>query len=194
MLAEYQLTLPAHDDQTAPDRACELLAGVKAETGFVPNMYARMANSPALLATYLNGQKAFRQESGFTPPEQEVVFLVISRENGCEYCMGAHSFLADVKSLLAPDITDALRNHSSIPDPKLAALAEFTRLMVASRGLPARDEVGAFLAAGYTEKQVLEIVLAIAIKTLSNYTNHLFHTPLDPLFAGRRWSETGARP
>ena len=81
----------------------------------------------------------------------------------------------------------AIRDGRLIPDPKLQALAEFTRVMVASRGLPDRKHTDAFLSAGYGERQILEIVLAIAVKTLSNYANHLFHTPLDAKFEGRRW-------
>lgn len=63
------------------------------------------------------------------------------------------------------------------------------RTMVAKRGLPDRSEVDAFLAAGYSERQILEIVLAIAVKTLSNYANHLFHTPVDEVFACRVWTD-----
>jgi len=190
MLAEYQMTLPPQTIETAEPAGRKLLEGAKAQTGFIPNMYARMVHSPGLLKTYLDGYAAFRNDSGFTPPEQEVVFLVISHENGCEYCVSAHSALADMKSGLAPEVTDAIRNGTAIPDPRLAALAEFTRLMVAKRGLPAPSDVEPFLAAGFEERQILEVVLAIAVKTLSNYANHLFHTPLDEMFEGRRWVDT----
>ena len=185
MLSEYQLTLPALDVKTADSRGQAVLERAKVQVGFIPNMYANMVNSPGLLETYLDGYAAFRAESGFTPAEQELVFLVISRENGCEYCVSAHSMLADMKSGLAPQVTDAIRDGAPIGDAKLAALAEFTRTLFHSRGLPSRAAVEAFLAAGYGERQVLEIVLAIAVKTLSNYANHLFHTPLDEMFAGR---------
>lgn len=62
--------------------------------------------------------------------------------------------------------------------------------MVASRGLPSREAVAQFLAAGYEERLILEIILAIAVKTLSNYANHVFHTALDPMFESRRWTDT----
>ena len=191
MLSEYQLTLPALDltSTDARGQAVLVLEKAKAQVGFIPNMYANMVNSPGLLETYLDGYSAFRNESGFTPAEQEVVFLVISRENGCEYCVSAHSFVADMKSGLAPEVTDAIRDGTPIGDAKLAALAEFTRTLFHSRGLPSRASVEAFLVAGYRERQILEIVLALAVKTLSNYANHLFHTPLDTLFAGRAWRQ-----
>ena len=151
-------------------------------------MYARMVNSPGLLNSYLDGYAAFRSRSGFTSQEQEVVFLVISRENGCDYCVSAHSVLADKMSNVPTEITDAIRASRPIPDAKLAALALFTQTMLRTRGLPGRSDVDAFLSAGYSERQILEIVLAISVKVLSNYSNHLFHTPLDPMFEPRRWT------
>ena len=66
-----------------------------AQVGFIPNMYANMANAPAVLSTYLHGYALFRQESGLTAPEQEVVFLAVSQANGCTYCTAAHSMIAD---------------------------------------------------------------------------------------------------
>lgn len=188
MLAEYQITLPPLTMDTAAPKGKAVLDKALTQVGFIPNMYARMVHSPGLLETYLSGYAAFRNDSGFTSAEQELIFLAISQENGCEYCVSAHSFLADKKSGLAPEVTDAIRAGTAIADPKLAALARFTQVLVKSRGLPARADVESFLAAGYSEQQILEVVLAIAVKTLSNYANHLFHTPLDPMFESRRWS------
>ncbi|MGB4781712.1 carboxymuconolactone decarboxylase family protein [Candidatus Methylomirabilis sp.] len=188
MLAEYQITLSPQTIDNAEPPAKAVLEKALAQVGFIPNMYARMVHSPGLLETYLGGYAAFRNDSGFTPQEQEVVFLAISRENGCEYCVSAHSMLADMQSKVPTEVTNAIRAGTPIPDKKLAALAKFTRVMVASRGLPAQADVQAFLAAGYSERQILEIVLAIAVKTLSNYANHLFHTPLDAMFESRRWT------
>lgn len=191
MLAEYQITLPAQTIDSAEPKGKSLLEAAQANLGFIPNMYANMVNSLGLLEAYMTGYASFRKDSGFTAPEQEVIFLTISRENRCEYCVSAHSFLADMKSKLAPEVTDAIRNGTPISDAKLAALAEFTMVVSGTRGLPSKDATAAFLAAGYSEHQILEIVLALAVKTISNYSNHLFHTPLDPVFEGRRWSDKG---
>ena len=190
MTAEYKLTLPAKTLENADPRAKAVLEKAKAQVGFIPNMYAGMANSPGLLETYLDGYQRFRKGSGFTPAEQEVVFLTISRGNGCDYCMAAHSMLADQKSKVPPQVTEAIREGRQVPDPKLAALSAFTATMLASSGLPLRADVQAFLAAGYEERHVLEIILGIAVKTLSNYSNHLFHTPLDEMFEGRAWKKS----
>lgn len=187
MTAEYKLTLPPKTLETADPKARAVLEKAKAQVGFIPNMYALMVNSPGLLETYLNGYAHFRNESGLTPAEQEVIFLTISHENGCTYCVAAHSMIADRMSKVPAEVTNAIREEHRIPDPKLAALSTFTRTMVATRGLPTHANVKAFLDAGYTERHILEIILAIAVKTLSNYSNHLFHTPLDKMFANHTW-------
>src|SRR5581483_11115587 len=80
------------------------LEAAKQKLGMIPNMYAYMANAPGLLETYRSGYDLFRQASGFTPVEQEVILLSISYENGCEYCMAAHSFLADVQSKVPREV------------------------------------------------------------------------------------------
>lgn len=189
MTAEYELPLAPKTLENADPAAKAVLQKAKAQVGFIPNMYAGMAHSPGLLETYLDGYARFRQGSGFTPAEQEVVFLVISRTNGCDYCVAAHSMIADQMSMVPPEVTEAIRSGRPIADLKLAALARFAETMVSSRGLPTKADVAAFVAAGYQERQVLEVILAIAVKTLSNYYNHVGHTPLDQMFAGRAWSK-----
>lgn len=187
MNKRYTSTLPAQTLDNAAPAARQLLETAKAKLGFIPNMYGSMANSPGLLSTYMTGYNHFRQDSGFSPQEQEVVFLTISRANACDYCVAAHSLLADQMTKVPVAVTNAIRDFGQIPDPKLAALSQFTDVIVASRGLPSEDDVKAFLGAGFSEQQVLEVVLAVAVKTLSNYVNHLFQTPLDPMFAARAW-------
>lgn len=188
MTEEYKLTLRPITLDQADSRAREVLDQTKAQVGFIPNMYAGMANLPGLLETYLLGYARFRAESGFTPAEQEVVFLTISRENGCHYCMAAHSMLADKHSQVPMKVTDAIRDCKTIDDPRMSALFEFTRTMLRTRGLPLQEDVTAFLRAGFSERQVLAIILALAVKTLSNYSNHAFHTPVDEMFAYRAWT------
>ncbi|MBF8965521.1 carboxymuconolactone decarboxylase family protein [Pontibacter sp. FD36] len=157
------------------------------QTGMIPNMYKNMVNSPGLMETYAVGYDNFRKNSGFTPVEQEVVFVTVSIANGCEYCAAAHSFIADNMSKVPVEVTDAIREGREIPDAKLSALSKFTRIMFDKRGNPTHEEVEEFLQAGYEEKHIMEIILALAVKTLSNYSNHIFHTDLDEVFSGRAW-------
>lgn len=189
MNQQYQMTRAPQSPETATGRAREVLDNAQRQVGFIPNMYANMVHSPGLLDAYLHGYDLFRNESGFSAPEQEVVFLSVSVENGCTYCVAAHSALADMQSKVPPEVTAAIRDGTTIPDPKLRALSEFTRRMVATRGWPGTSAVDAFLSAGYTERHILEIILAIAVKTLSNYSNHIFQTQVDDMFAGRRWQD-----
>ena len=189
MLSEHKTTLPLRTEDDAEPEAGVLLEDAQKKMGFVPNMYKAMANSSGLLNTYIQGYDALRASSGFTPAEQEVIFLTISQINGCEYCMAAHSFLAGAMSGVADDVTAAIRDGATIPDTKLSALSNFTQIMMNKRGLPERADVDAFLTAGYTEKDILEIILAIAVKTISNYTNHIFHTEVDEAFAKHVWSD-----
>lgn len=153
----------------------------------VPNMYRAMAHSPGLFATYVDGYNRFRAQSGFTPAEQEVVLLTVSRFNECSYCVAAHSTLADTASGVPAEVTAAIRDDRPVADPRLGTLSVFTQVMLETGGRPTAGDVEDFLNAGYTDQQVLEIVLAIAVKTLSNYTNHLAATPVDEAFAGRAW-------
>ncbi|SDZ56604.1 uncharacterized peroxidase-related enzyme [Jannaschia faecimaris] len=169
--------------ESAAPRASELLQATQKNFGFVPNMYGYMAKLPGVLAGYMSTYKDFRSESGFTPPEQEVVFLTISRVNGCTYCTAAHSMVADKSSGVPADVLKALRDGETLPDEKLQALSSFAEEMVLSRGNPGQDAVDAFLAAGYTEQNVLGVVLGIACKTFSNYVNGLAGTPVDDAFA-----------
>ena len=192
MTAEYKMKSTPITQETAEGRAAEVLEKAVKQVGFVPTMYVNMVNSPGLLETYLDGYALFRKESGFSTQEQEVIFLAISRVNGCDYCVAAHSFIADAKSGLAAEVTDAIRDGRPIQDAKLAALAGFTTIMVRKRGLPAKADVEAFLDAGYTERHILEIILAIAVKTISNYSNHIFHTEVDEVFADRAWTDSHA--
>lgn len=109
--------------------------------------------------------------------------MVISRINDCHYCVAAHSMIAEKVSKVPPQALQAIREGTAIDDPKLRALADFVKEMVESRGNPSQASLQSFTGAGYSEPQALQVVLAIAIKTLSNYTNHLFDTPMELAFA-----------
>jgi uncharacterized peroxidase-related enzyme len=173
--------------ETATGKAKSLLEASKRQMGFVPKMYGAMANEPALFEAYSSSYAAFRQECGFTPVEQEVVFLVISRWNGCHYCMAAHSFVADKMSKVPADVTDTIRDGRPIADHKLRALAGFVETMLETRGRPNESDARAFFVAGYSERNILGVILAISAKTISNYTNHVFHTSVDDVFSSRMW-------
>jgi uncharacterized peroxidase-related enzyme len=171
------------DHATAQGAQKDVLDAALKATGFIPNMYANMANAPGVLGTYLHGYDAFRKESGLAPAEQEVVFLAISQYNGCTYCTAAHSMIADKMSQVPAPVLEAIRSRQPIPDARLAALAAMAVEMVAKHGQPSREIVQQFLDAGFQERDLLYIVLAAAVKTLSNYSNQAFGTELDAAFS-----------
>lgn len=187
MSREKMVSLNGIDHNSAEGRRKEVLDQALEQVGFIPNMYANMVNVPAVLDTYLLGYRLFREETGFSPTEQEVVFLAISHENHCEYCVSAHSMLAINMSGVPEDVLASVREYSMIADDKLAALDTFTRIMMQTRGNPSKEDIQTFLSSGYTEQHILGIVLAISVKILSNYSNHLFNTELDEMFEPYKW-------
>ncbi len=188
MPAIFKISLPLRDKDDADPAISAPLKQAEASVGMVPNMYRAMVNLPALLDSYNHAYTKFRAEAGFTPVEQEVVFLAISRSNGCHYCMAAHSFVADVMTKVPTEVTDAIRDGRPIADAKLEALREFAHVMTESRGSPTPGQAQGFLDAGYTEQHILGIILALSAKVISNYSNHIFHTEVDSGFASRTWT------
>jgi uncharacterized peroxidase-related enzyme len=165
----------------------EIFDKTQKNLGFVPNMYKKMGHNPALLDAYIYSYNSFRGNSGFTPVEQEVIFLSVAYENSCDYCMAAHSFIADKMSKVPSEVTIAIREGKRIPDTKLAALSKLTRSLTVNRGNVSQDEINEFLNAGYFETHVLGVIAGIAVKTMSNYANHNTNPELDSTFAPSVW-------
>lgn len=179
-----------HTQQTAPKPSAELLANAKKSYGFVPNLLGVFAESPATLKAYLAIGQIF-DESSFSPTERQLVILAASRVNECRYCIAAHSVVAGMQNVPA-NVIEAIRNDQPIADSRLEALRTFTTALVEKRGWVTDGDTAVFLEAGYTKAQVLEVVLGISFKTLSNYTNHIADTPLDDAFAPKAWTPATA--
>lgn len=175
--------LPTID--TAPADARPLLEGPMKSLGFVPNLLRGLANSPATLASYADLSKHFAK-AGLTGIEMQAVLIAVSVENACAYCVAAHSTFATHQKIDAA-VLRALREGTTVPDPKLDALATFVRTLVRSKGLATEADVRRFLAAGYTREQGLGVLIGAAMKTIGNYANQLMHTPLDAQFAAQVW-------
>lgn len=170
----------------APEAAQPLLTGAQQKYGFTPNLLTGLAESPETLQTYLYLGDILNKTS-LTPVEQQVVLLAASAENHCTYCVAAHSLIA--KHMVKTDvaIVDALRQQQTLPDKKLNALATFTRAVVKQRGMVQGKPLDDFITAGYSSVQVLEVILGVTMKTLSNYANHIMDTPLDTAFQAEAW-------
>lgn len=175
-----------YDEETAPEDARPMLAGAKRRLGFVSMLTGVMAESPELLAGY---NALFQQftASSLPAPAKQVVLITTSAANGCAYCVAAHSTMA-LRGDLDPDTVAALRAGKPLDDPALEAVRAFTHAVVEGRGWVGDERVDAFLAAGYTRRHVLDVILGVGVKTLSNYTNHIADTPLDPAWAAQEWT------
>jgi uncharacterized peroxidase-related enzyme len=180
-----------HTIATAPAKSAPILELANKGLGFVPNLFAHLAESPAALQAYRD-LGALLEQSALTPEEQQVVLISVSVENHCGYCVAAHSFISRNMVKVPAATIAALRNGRTLSDPKLNALASFARAVVRERGWVAESrELKAFFDAGYTPQHALDVVLGVTMKTLSNYTTHLTDTPLDSVFAGEAWAIPG---
>ena len=175
-----------HTIDSAPQAARPLLEGAQKKMGFVPNLYGTFAKSPALLEAYLSLGGIFDRSTSFNATERQVVLLATSFENNCEYCMAAHSTLAGMQRV-PDDVVQALRQGGPLADARLEALRSFTSKVVAERGWVPEADVATFLAAGFTRAQVLDVVLGVGMKTLSNYATHMAPTPVDEAFSPHAW-------
>ncbi|MEM8985489.1 MAG: carboxymuconolactone decarboxylase family protein [Pseudomonadota bacterium] len=179
------IDFPLHTTDTAPDASRPVLEGVQNKYGFAPNLFKVFAEAPATIQAYAQLSDAF-QKTSLSATEQQVVLLTASLLNECNYCMAAHSTVA--KGAGVPDdILTALRDAEPLPDAKLDALRKFTAVIVQKRGWASEEDIDAFVSAGYGKGAILEVITGVALKTISNYTNHIAETPVDDAFAGQTW-------
>ena len=174
-----------HTIDTADAQGREILEAVTGKYGFVPNLIGNMVHAPLTASAYLTLGDLVA-ESSFDPTEQQVILLAVSRYNECEYCVGAHSAISAMQNLPA-DVIASIREDVPIADEKLEALRSLTTKIVAQRGWLSEEDKGDFIAAGYAPAQILEVVMGVAMKTISNYTNHIAGTELDGAFADFAW-------
>jgi AhpD family alkylhydroperoxidase len=160
-----------YDEETAPEGARPMLAGAKRRLGFVSTLTGVMAESPELLAGYNALFEKFHASS-LPGPAKHVVLITASVVNECAYCVAAHSTMA-LRADLDEETVAALRDSKPLDDPGLEAVRAFTRAVVDGRGWVDDDRVDRFLAAGFSRRHLLDVILGVGVKTLSNYTNHI---------------------
>lgn len=176
-----------HDTATAPDGSKALLQRMTDAYGFTPNLLGVLAESPAALEAYTSLSGLMSDKTDFSATETQIVLLTVSYENGCTYCMAAHSTIAQMAKV-PTDVIESVRTATPILDPKLNALGEFTRAVVQMGGWIDEETTAKFLDAGYTNRHILEVILGVALKTISNYTNHFAHTPVDATSEANTWT------
>jgi uncharacterized peroxidase-related enzyme len=169
-----------HDIDSAPEDSKSLLANSKKAFGMIPNLHAVFAEAPGILAAYQQSHQLFA-DSSFDKNELTVVWQTINVYHNCHYCVPAHTAIA--KQMGADDdITKQIKAGDDLSDDKLQALRVFTLVMLDKRGQVTKSDLKAFFDAGYHNRQVLEVILGIAQKTMSNYANAVAQTPIDEPF------------
>ena len=180
-------TFTLFNEQTAPTSAQPILAKIQQEFKMIPNLERTMALAPALLESYSTAWTLFSQTS-LSDIEQQIVYQTVNFENECDYCVPWHTLLSRQAKMADSDI-DALRTGRKLSTEHYEQLRRFTQVLIRSKGKVVQADIDAFYEAGYTSQQALEVVLGIAIKTMSNYTNSIAGTPLDSIVQKYRWKK-----
>lgn len=178
---------PILDATSAPADSKPILEGAHKSMGFVPHLFGLFAASPAVLEAYTTLAALQDAKTDFTETERQTLFLAISAQNDCTYCVAAHSTISKAKKV-DDAVVQAIRDRAPIADPKLQALRTFAEAVVESRGFVDAAALDAFRAAGYGDRHVLEVVLAVAFKTISNYSTHIASPALDSAFQPQAWT------
>ena len=179
------VTTTVHDLDSAPDASKPLLENSIKAFGRLPSLHGVMAASPGLLEGYQQLHRLAIEGTAFTPEERTVVWMTVNVANACHYCVPAHTGIAK-REKIDDDIVDALRDETPLP-VRLEALRDFTLAVRETHGRPEQGAVDAFFAAGFDERAILDVILIVAQKVMSNFTNAIFDTPTDAAFAPFAW-------
>lgn len=171
--------------EAAPAAAQPSLAAVKKSLGVVPNMFRLIANSPAALEGYL-GLSGALAKGELPAATRERIALAVANVNGCTYCNSAHSYIG--RTMLKLDEAEIAANRAGrSTDPKAEAALRFAQKVAVTRGAVPDDDLRTLRMAGYSDAQLVEIVLHVALNVLTNYVNEVFATEVDfPVIAAQR--------
>lgn len=171
-----RLTLYTLD--SAPPESRPRVERALAANGFLPNLIGVLAGAPVALETY-QAVSEINGRASLPLAEREVVQIVAAREHGCEFCVAGHSALALNKAGLPRTAVVALQRGDATGNERLDALAAFAAAVIAKRGAVADQQLHAFLAAGFSQQQALEVVLGVSLATLCNFANVLAQSPVN---------------
>jgi uncharacterized peroxidase-related enzyme len=169
-----RLNVPSADE--VPDEARGILDNVRAQFGFVPNMFATLASNPTVLDVVMTLQGSLSRV--LDAKTRHTIALAVSQANGCDYCLAMHTYVSSELGGMSSDDIDLARAGSSI-DPKRAAVARFAQRVVESRGQVSDAELAAVRGAGYTDPQILAIVTLAVRVLLTNFINNVNQTDID---------------
>lgn len=176
-----------HTTETAPQESKESLEQSQKHFGMIPNLHGILAESPNILEAYKRLHGLFESTS-FNADELTVVWQTINVEHECHYCVPGHTGIAKMMKV-DDEITEALRNETVLPSEKLEVLRETTLEIVRQRGHLSEETQEKFFAIGYEQRHLLDIILGLSQKVISNYVNHLAETPVDKPFEKFTWTK-----
>ena len=165
--------VPSRENVSANNQA--IFDQLKGGLGFVPNLYASFAHNETALADYLAFQN---RNSTLRVKEKEIINLVVSQVNECEYCLGAHRALGKMNGFTDEQILEIRRADISF-NSQFNALAKFVHETMVKRGKPSESAKEALFAAGYTEANLIDILILIGDKVVSNFLHGVTQVPLD---------------
>lgn len=175
-----------HTVESAPDAARRTLVTTEKQFGYLPAAVARLAEAPLLLDGFLKLSAMFEKTS-LDPLARETLVMSIATRNGCHVCVAMHT--AKLGQLGAdPVLITALREDKPLPDERLQAVRDFTHAVLDTAGDVPDDDLKAFIAAGFTAQQALEVVLGIGAYTMSTLANRLTRAPLDGPMTAFAWA------
>ncbi|MCU0450911.1 MAG: carboxymuconolactone decarboxylase family protein [Bernardetiaceae bacterium] len=143
--------------------------------GRVPNLYATFALNETGLGDYLALQN---RKSTLTAKEREVINLVVSQVNDCKYCVPAHTAVAKMHGFTDAQVLEIRRAQVTF-DPKLDALAKFVKETAVNKGRPSEKALEHLFEAGYTQASLIDMVMVIGDKIMSNYLHNITQIPVD---------------
>lgn len=167
---------------TSPEKVEQIFEKTKKKFGFVPNVMKEMAKSPVLLEAYAGVQTALRN-GVLTPKQQQAVQLAISERNGCGYCKAAHGAAAKMAGI-DPDSVEAIRNAGDPADREVAPYVFAARTLMDKQGNLTPGDLASLESMGIDRERLYEMIAIVGAKIMTNWTNHIGHTPLDPQFGG----------
>jgi len=176
-----------YDQHTAPEAARPVLAEVHAHYQFIPNALAAMAESPETVKAYL-ALDGLVQQNSLDEVQRHIVFLTITREYNCSYCVAAHTAFASMAKV-APEHIQQLRENQTLSDARLDALQRFTTRLVQTGCNVSDKEIQQFLDNGYTRQHVLDIIMMMSNKLIAVFANRIMGTDLDPALQPAKWSK-----
>ena len=166
-------SVPTRDEVSEANQA--IFDNLKKNLGFVPNLYATYAYSENALGTYLALQGA---KSSLKAKEREVINLVVSQVNDCRYCQSAHTALGKMNGFTDDQILEVRRGAASF-DTKIDALAKLVKGLVEDRGKTNPQLVENFFAAGYGKENLIDVIVVIGDKIISNFLHGVTQVPID---------------